>query len=61
LLIWLFLLIKNGLLERDHNQIIFGIILFINFLFESMLETQAGVIFISFFTCLFLFSNNSHK
>jgi O-antigen ligase len=61
LLPWVFLTIIYGSFNNDHPVILLGILTFINLLFESMLETQAGVIFISFFTCLFLFSNSRHK
>lgn len=39
--------------QLDFSAVIFVLLMIFNFLFESMLETQAGVIFFSFFLFLF--------
>ena len=52
---WILMSIIKGNRNNFDPQIILGVIVFINLLFESMLETQAGVIFIAFFTSLFIF------
>ena len=55
LLSWIFLPLLKGIFHNNHTLILFGLIILLNFLFESMLETQAGVIFIALFSSLFVF------
>lgn len=56
----LFPLIK-GIKEGNVLNISFSIIILVNFLFESMLNTQSGVIFFSFFNSLFCFNESSKR
>jgi O-antigen ligase len=48
------LLIKQSLKKWDYIPLIFVFIILFNLLFESMYETQAGIVFIAFFLSLFL-------
>jgi O-antigen ligase len=48
------LLIKESLKKWDYIPLIFVFIILFNLLFESMYETQAGIVFIAFFLSLFL-------
>lgn len=43
----------KGILDRNFLICIFAIILILNFLVESMLQTSAGVLFFVFFSCFF--------
>ncbi len=43
-----------GLLKRNIFLTLFSLIIIINFLVESMLQTQAGTLFYAFFICLFI-------
>jgi O-antigen ligase len=47
--------------QSDFLAVIFVLLIVFNFLFESMLETQAGVIFFSFFLFLFWKENASKE
>jgi O-antigen ligase len=47
--------------QSDFSAVIFVLLIVFNFLFESMLETQAGVIFFSFFLFLFWKENASKE
>ncbi|KAF5038918.1 O-Antigen ligase [anaerobic digester metagenome] len=42
-------LMATGIRKKDSVIFFFALILFLNFLFESMLETQAGTVFTAFF------------
>lgn len=56
LMVLLFILIAlfyQGFKIKETIIILFALIISLHFLFESMLETQAGIIFISFFISLF--------
>jgi O-antigen ligase len=46
--------------NKNIIYILFLLIIFINFIPESMLETQAGVMFFAFFNSILCFSNSSH-
>jgi len=43
----------KGILKRHFLLFIFSLVIVLNFLVESMLQTAAGVLFFSFFYCLF--------
>lgn len=43
----------KGILKKHFILFIFSLVIFLNFLVESMLQTAAGVLFFSFFYCLF--------
>jgi len=45
--------------KRDILLFVFILIIFINFIFESMLNTQAGVVFFAFFYSFLCFANNN--
>lgn len=47
--------------HRNLVYFFFLLLIFLNFLVESMLETQAGVVFYAFFNSLFLFSLKDNK
>lgn len=47
-------LIVHGIVKKNYFLSIFGFIITLNFLVESMLQTQAGVIFYSFMLCIVL-------
>jgi O-antigen ligase len=49
--IWLILL---GFIKRNAMLLLFGILITLNFLVESMLQAQAGFVFFSFFVCFLL-------
>jgi O-antigen ligase len=51
--------ILKSFLKKHYLQIIFSIIITLNFLVESMLQTAAGTLFFVFFYCLL--QNNSHQ
>lgn len=53
MLLVLIFLIFRGIRSRDVYIILFVLILIGNFLVESMLETQAGIVFFTFFICLY--------
>ncbi|MBI4647757.1 MAG: O-antigen ligase family protein [Bacteroidia bacterium] len=59
ILLWVLLLLPfyNSIVKNDVLSLFFFFIFIINFMFESMLNTQAGVIFFLFFYCLFTFCN----
>lgn len=63
LLLLVFVTLYKGIKEKSILLISFSLLITINFLFESMLNTQAGVIFFAFFNTLLLISekNNSHS
>lgn len=46
-------LMTIGIRKKDSVIFFFALIIFLNFLFESMLETQAGTVFTAFFISLF--------
>jgi O-antigen ligase len=52
LIIMLFSLLYYGIRNKYLLPIMFAVIIFFNFNFESMLNTQAGVFFFAFFFCL---------
>lgn len=54
-----FYLIIHGLIKKNYYLSIFGFIITLNFLVESMLQTQAGVIFYTFILCIVLQYNFS--
>jgi len=43
-----------GLIRRNCNLFLFSLLTILNFMVESMLQTQAGVLFHAFFLCFFL-------
>lgn len=43
-----------GILKKNMNLVLFSLLIVLNFLVESMLQTQAGVLFYVFFLCFFL-------
>lgn len=49
-----------GLVRKNANLLLFSLLIIMNFLVESMLQTQAGTLFFVFFLCLFL-QYNYHK
>jgi len=49
----------NSIRERNLYTFLFAMIQFINFLFESMLSRQSGIIFFSFFVSAFFFLSNN--
>lgn len=51
--------IMIGFLKRNFMLALFSILITLNFLVESMLQTQAGIVFFVFFLCLFLKYNLS--
>ncbi|HEY0030062.1 MAG TPA: O-antigen ligase family protein [Bacteroidia bacterium] len=51
----------NALKSGDAINILFLLIIILNFLPESMLETQAGVMFYAFFNALFCFKVNNQQ
>ena len=53
-------IIIYGFLKKNFLLSLFGIVLTLNFLVESMLQAQAGFIFFTFFICLLL-DNNLNK
>lgn len=57
-LMWLFLifyiLISKSIKNHQAFIFLFAVICVINLLFESMFETQAGIVFVTFFSSLFL-------
>lgn len=54
LIVLTFGLVIVGILKKDILLILFGIIIVLNFLVESMLQTQAGTLFFVFFAPLLL-------
>lgn len=61
LLMCLFLPLYNGFTSSNAIYILFLLIIILNFISESMLETQAGVIFYAFFNSLLCFNKNNDK
>jgi O-antigen ligase len=60
LLLMLILPARQAFRRKNHLYFLFLLIVFLNFLVESMLETQAGVIFYAFFnSLLFAFYKNA--
>lgn len=59
LLLCIFTGVPAAFQQRDFLFVTFTIIIVINFLTESMLERQAGVVFFAFFNSLFVFSKSS--
>jgi predicted transglutaminase-like protease len=55
LLITLFMPLVVSIKTKDYLYVSFLLIIMFNFCFESMLETQAGVMFYAFFNSLFCF------
>jgi O-antigen ligase len=53
LLLIFIIFIVQGIRKRNVYILLFTLVLLGNFLVESMLETQAGVVFITFFICLY--------
>ena len=53
-------IIIYGFLKKNFLLSLFGVVLTLNFLVESMLQAQAGFIFFTFFICLLL-DNNLNK
>lgn len=51
----------NSVKERNLYTFLFVLILFINFLFESMLIKQSGVVFFGFFFSFLFFMHNDEK
>lgn len=47
-----------GFVRKNFIYLFFSVLLLSNFLVESMLETQAGVVFFTFFNCLFFVQIN---
>lgn len=47
-------LIVLGVLKRNKILMLFGVLITLNFLVESMLQAQAGFVFFSFFVCFLL-------
>lgn len=56
ILITLYFII-HGFVKKNYLLCLFGFIITLNFLVESMLQTQAGVIFFVFFSCILLRCN----
>ncbi len=54
LLIMTFGLIIYSLFKKNYILMLFGILISFNFMVESMLQSQAGFTFFTFFVCLFL-------
>ncbi len=54
LLFLIFNLFYIGIKTKNPLALVFPLLIFLNFLFESMLNTQAGVVFFAFFNCLLL-------
>lgn len=61
LLLHLFLPLIDSLRKKNIIYFLFLIIIIINFLPESMLETQAGVMFFAFFNSILCFSFNNQQ
>ena len=59
LLMCLFLPLYNGFTSSNWIYILFLLIIILNFVSESMLETQAGVLFYAFFNSLLCFNRNN--
>tara|TARA_Y100000385_G_scaffold261526_1_gene292336 strand:- start:401 stop:1663 length:1263 start_codon:yes stop_codon:yes gene_type:complete len=53
LLFFTFIMLIFSLVEKDYLYALFLTIIILNFMTESMLETQSGVVFFSFFNTLF--------
>jgi len=47
-----------GIRKRNIIYLFFSLLCLANFMVESMLETQAGVVFFSFFNCFFFVQQN---
>ncbi len=47
-----------GIKRRNFVYLVFSLLCFSNFMVESMLETQAGVVFFAFFNCFFFVQLN---
>jgi O-antigen ligase len=45
--------VVSGIMNRNFLLFLFSLVIVLNFLVESMLQTSAGVLFFSFFYCLF--------
>ncbi len=58
LLLLIFLTMYYSIKERNHLLTFFLILVALNFLTESMLQRQAGVVFFSFFSSLLIFYKN---
>ncbi len=61
LCIMTFYCIVVGFVKRNYLLALFSILMVLNFLVESMLQTQAGIVFFVFFLCLFLQYDLSNK
>jgi O-antigen ligase len=61
LLMQLFFPLVSAFKTQNVIYILFLLIIIINFIPESMLETQAGVMFFAFFNSMLCFCNNNHS
>lgn len=61
LIVTLFFLVQQGVKSKNHLIILLALVLVTNFMFESMLETQAGVIFFAFWVVLLGYMNSAEK
>ena len=52
-------IVITGILKKNILLALFGLIIVLNFLVESMLQTQAGALFYVFFSCVLLSVNDS--
>lgn len=57
----LWVLLRKGVLKKLWVPVLFSIFVILNFLTESMLETQAGVVFFSFFLTLLLLTTKKNQ
>jgi hypothetical protein len=51
---------NKSIKQKSGIYVLFAILIILNFLVESMLQTQAGVIFYVFFISLFLLSERAN-
>tara|TARA_B100000900_G_scaffold327760_1_gene287942 strand:+ start:223 stop:744 length:522 start_codon:yes stop_codon:yes gene_type:complete len=56
LLFFTLIMLITSLIEKDFLYALFLTIIIINFMTESMLETQSGVVFFAFFNTLFFYN-----
>jgi O-antigen ligase len=49
-----FTLLYNGIKQKHYGVALFAVLIGLNYLTEAMLERQAGVLFIAFFTALYI-------
>jgi O-antigen ligase len=54
-------LLYYGFMVKNYTMVVFGLLIGLNYLTEAMLERQAGVLYIAFFTTLFAASYISKK